>query len=1297
MSILYRRVVPSVLLLLVFFASFSIITQNVKADWLGGWGYRKSHTIFGTTAGQQNDYQIEIKVHRTTGTDGIPTANDVYVSTQCQADFGDIRFTMSDETTELSYWIEDISGDVATFWVNIPDIPASPGAETIYIYYGTGWTSATTSDGPATFQFFDDFSGGSLDPQWNDVVGSPTVSGGVLEVNQGDRTRSTGQSFLYPRRVRFRGRVTAGRETNARARIGLSNSGLGSNYWAGDAAYVQLPYNTQVRRVSANGGATTGVNMQTAVVGQWYDIELEWESSSSVRYSVDDSVFGQSTTNIPNQNSYPRIECTATANTNTQVDWYFVSNYANPEPAHGSWGSEETPEPWLDGWIYRKSHIITGSTAGDQTDYQISIMVYNITGTDSGADVYVGSKAKLNFGDVRFTDSSGSGVLDYWVEELGSNYAKFWVKVPYIPVNPSTETIYIYYGNFSQTSASDGPATFQFFDDFSGGSLDPQWNDVVGSPTVSGGVLEVNQGDRTRSTGQSFLYPRRVRFRGRVTAGRETNARARIGLSNSGLGSNYWAGDAAYVQLPYNTQIRRVSANGGATTGVNMQTATQWQWYDIEIEWESSSSVRYSVDDSVFGQSTTNIPNQNSYPRVECTATANTNTQVDWYFVSNYATPEPAHGSWGSEESSIVDPTPSFSYLSYSGDLDRMGVSWIAEYNESTIDLIDVNCKLNEEWCNLQESTPELNESWIDLSGLVGYWKFNEGDGTDINDSSGNGNDGISQVSGKNQVSNPSFENDKQGWGGGAGTWDIVTDEVYHKSKASRFQDLTGDIGHEATSWVYLPVTPGQDITLSLYSKGDNIVKGPGAGWYYALLIGRWCTAAFDCSSTTFPSPYPDLRIGDGTGTWDWKRSSTVLTPRPNAAYYRFAIGMRGDSTGTLWVDAVQLEHGDTLTEFVDGPWLSGADCKYGSCLGFDGYNDYATIPDSPSLDLDEITMSAWIYPKSYSNDQRIISKEWGTSQPYNVYTFLLSGTGESKLEFRIALNEEVNRHRITSDNDILLDEWTHVAATFNSTASVLYINGEFEKADYTVSGTIRDNDRDVYIGASEFYSPRYFNGTIDEAHIWDRALTSDEIHDIYEEAPKYSQMSGSGSCEFLPPPYNLTADLGAGPRSVLNVLNCTACNSNNQTLCDEWVETFYPISFEANMPNEVTLPVGGTEAIPVTVINGGLLTDSYTLDLVSMNPSALGIINGSETLELLDTDDIQEARIEIVMLTSEQKATARLNVSSVIEPGISFQKFMSVVGHERSLPDFGGLGILQIMIIAVVLLGFYYSDDSNN
>lgn len=100
---------------------------------------RKPIVITSNTA--EIDYQIKL---------------DVNFSSGMETDFSDIRFTDSDETTEISFWIEEYTAsDDATVWVKIPSIPN--GTKTIYMYYDD-CDSSNISNANNTFIFYDDMS-----------------------------------------------------------------------------------------------------------------------------------------------------------------------------------------------------------------------------------------------------------------------------------------------------------------------------------------------------------------------------------------------------------------------------------------------------------------------------------------------------------------------------------------------------------------------------------------------------------------------------------------------------------------------------------------------------------------------------------------------------------------------------------------------------------------------------------------------------------------------------------------------------------------------------------------------------------------------------------------------------------------------------------------------------------------------------------------------------------------------------------------------------------------------------------
>ena len=173
-------------LVIAFFAA-----QQVWAAWYDPyWRYRKSHVI-NSAAGTGTGYQVKVTVYYASGAD---SAGNVYVGGLCNTDFSDIRFTASDGTTALSYWMESsVVSNNAIFWIKLTDdITAAPS--TIYVYYGNS-IATTASNGANTFLFFDDFSGTlaqwTVDPENVDRV---AIVGGALR-HDPDTTQSKNAYF----------------------------------------------------------------------------------------------------------------------------------------------------------------------------------------------------------------------------------------------------------------------------------------------------------------------------------------------------------------------------------------------------------------------------------------------------------------------------------------------------------------------------------------------------------------------------------------------------------------------------------------------------------------------------------------------------------------------------------------------------------------------------------------------------------------------------------------------------------------------------------------------------------------------------------------------------------------------------------------------------------------------------------------------------------------------------------------------------------------------------------------------
>ena len=114
---------------------------------------------------------------------------------------------------------------------------------------------------------------------------------------------------------------------------------------------------------------------------------------------------------------------------------------------------------WLNGWKFRR--VVEIQSERDLEDYQIKV-VLNSKNFDF-------SKVREDGCDIRFTDSDGVTLLNYWIERWDyGDEAVIWVKVPSIS---RTKKIYIYYGNSSADCMSNANLVFDFFDDFNDGDV----------------------------------------------------------------------------------------------------------------------------------------------------------------------------------------------------------------------------------------------------------------------------------------------------------------------------------------------------------------------------------------------------------------------------------------------------------------------------------------------------------------------------------------------------------------------------------------------------------------------------------------------------------------------------------------------------------------------------------------------------------------------------------------------------------------------------------------------------------
>jgi hypothetical protein len=121
--------------------------------------------------------------------------------------------------------------------------------------------------------------------------------------------------------------------------------------------------------------------------------------------------------------------------------------------------------PWgIDGETRRQPIYIVNNNMQELTYYQVEV------------NIPYDSDMQADFDDIRFVHQDGVTPLNYYLEsKTDSVSAKFWVRVPRLPVGLTM--VYVYYGNDSLVSASNGDSTFILFDDFNSGVLNTtKWN-----------------------------------------------------------------------------------------------------------------------------------------------------------------------------------------------------------------------------------------------------------------------------------------------------------------------------------------------------------------------------------------------------------------------------------------------------------------------------------------------------------------------------------------------------------------------------------------------------------------------------------------------------------------------------------------------------------------------------------------------------------------------------------------------------------------------------------------------------
>lgn len=819
--------------------------------------------------------------------------------------------------------------------------------------------------------------------------------------------------------------------------------------------------------------------------------------------------------------------------------WYFL---LRGEGASAAW--------WNDTWQYRKSITVSiDSNTSDVTDVETLLTI----DTD---DLISTGKMQVDCDDIRFTSQSGKSLPYFLDSGCNSNSTKVWVLADVIPKNTTTYTLYMYYGNASALSESDTEIFYKVRGLIGYWPMnEASWNGTTGE--IKDYSINGNNGTRV----------------GNAT----TTADGKYGYTGTFDGNGDYAsfGDQSTfdLTLPFSifTWIKvdtMPSVKGSDAEIISKYGGTSVRQWTLSIGgtdglyfWKSHNGTNgeYIANGHYLTGSDVNV-----WRHVGFTADASGNYRL--YY-----------------EGTVVDSGTFTNQTIYQGGSADMRIGsratnanyFMGEIDDTRIYNRDLSqeevTKLFSEGGNIatvSEATanPSLTFGTEEVTrGPVIYWKFDEGYGTTVNDSSGNsitgtlgtgssapawrdesmcvsgkclqfdGNDYVGGIS-----ANPGDEFTISGW---VKTNNITTQQtIFRHRKAFRdiwlmlFNDkvsfsfydtsgtqyaVTSNTSIATNSWYYISSTYDGSV-MRIYingvQDGNTTSVNTSVEWVSPLdqNIGanKYDNSQYFSGFIDEVKIYPYARSADEIKQ-DYlftsaKGSSVVLGATDNSFLSDSLVGYwkMDEVSADTCVGGVN-DSCDASGQGNDGAWQGTLNStgKYGNSVSVNGGGQYVNYGDKAAHDLTlPFTISTWIniakLPSVKGANETIISKY--NFAPNRQWTLEI-GTSDEMYFWKShnGTNGEylVSDHTFTSAD---VGVWRQVGITIDAAGTYrFFVDGEQVGSGTVTNTTIYTSSSNInmWVGARNT-GPNYFEGKIDEVRLYKRALDASEMKKLYEWAP---------------------------------------------------------------------------------------------------------------------------------------------------------------------------------------------------
>jgi len=188
------------------------------------------------------------------------------------------------------------------------------------------------------------------------------------------------------------------------------------------------------------------------------------------------------------------------------------------------------------------------------------------------------------------------------------------------------------------------------------------------------------------------------------------------------------------------------------------------------------------------------------------------------------------------------------------------------------------------------------------------------------------------------------------------------------------------------------------------------------------------------------------------------------------------------DGSGTTATDTANNNDG-TLEGSTT--WVAG---HIGTAVDFGSNDARIRVPHSAELMLSAVSVTAWIYPTSVPGySARVVAKGVDLNN-WEVYYMQFNGAASW------TIRDPNHENHALDGSDLNLNEWIHLAGTYDGNAVKLYVNGQLDAEDTSGDLGLLQDTNDLCIGNRSDGNDRAFIGTIDDVRVYDYALSAAEV-----------------------------------------------------------------------------------------------------------------------------------------------------------------------------------------------------------